>query len=104
MLKEKVVLIALKRVHVVPVAGAEVVDADDKVAFGQEFVGQVKAKEPGAPCEQSNFARGGSGAHGRRGFDCNAVRKTAVEVGSSAGMSRAAAAAAAAAEKAAVHP
>ena len=65
-MKEKVVLIALKRVHIVSVAGAEVVDADGKVALGQEFVGQVKAKEAGAPCEQSNFARGGRGAHGRR--------------------------------------
>ena len=60
MLQEKVIRMAFKRFHVVRVAGAKVVDADDKIALREQFVGQVKAEETGASGEQRDVARGGA--------------------------------------------
>ncbi len=66
MLQEKVIWIAAKCIHVVHVASAQVVDADDKVAFREELVSQVEPEEACASGQQRNFARRSSGAHERK--------------------------------------
>ena len=58
-LQEEVAGVAAECGDVVPVPGAEVVNADDQVSFRQQLVGQVEAEEAGAACEQRDLARGG---------------------------------------------
>ena len=63
MLQEKVIRMAFKRFHVVRVAGAKVVDADNKVAFRKKLMSQVEPEESGAASQQRHLARC-RGAHG----------------------------------------
>jgi hypothetical protein len=62
-LQEKVVSISFKCRNIIPVASAKIVNADDKIAFGQQLMSQVEPKKAGTSCQQRNFAGSCWGAH-----------------------------------------
>lgn len=63
-------MIAVKRRHVVPVSGAEVIHADDEVAVRQKPIRQVETEKASASGDQRDFAGGSGSAHGCRGERC----------------------------------
>jgi hypothetical protein len=69
-LEEKIILIAVKRGHVVPVPSAEVIHADDEVAIRKKPIRQVKTEKAGTSSDQRDSAGGSGSAHGRLGGRC----------------------------------
>ncbi len=64
MLKKKIIMIAVKGGHVVPVPGAKVIHADDEVAIRQKPIRQVETKKASASSDQRDFLGGRGSAHG----------------------------------------